>query len=98
MFGAVNSMMMKVGMAIGSIMAGVIVTASGFEVTRGIYQDPGVFTNMRLLFSIIPACALSLGLLILRRYPLTRERMTEIKTELKARREKEAQESKSTQS
>ncbi len=91
-------MMMKMGMALGAIMVGVVVSASGFEVTRGIYQDPGVFTNMRLLFSIIPATALSLGLLILWRYPLTRKRMMEIKEELKIRRKKEAQESESTQS
>jgi len=89
MFGAVNGMMMKAGMALGAVMAGLVVSLSGFEVSRGIYQDPGVFTNMRLLFSIIPACALSLGLLILWRYPLTRERMMEIKAEIKQRRKEQ---------
>ncbi len=98
MFGAVNAMMMKAAGALGAILAGVIIAASGFEVNRGIYQDPGVFTNMRLLFSIIPATALCAGFLVLWRYPLTRKRMLEIKEELKARREKKAQELESAKS
>ncbi len=86
MFGAVQALMMKITGAVGAIAAGVIVAASGFEVEKGIYQDPGVFTNMRLLFSFVPAIALSIGLAILWRYPLTRQRMKEIKVELKVQR------------
>ncbi len=91
MFGAVNSMMMKAAGALGAILAGLILSVSGFEVARGIYQDPGVFTRMRILFSIFPAVSLTLGFIVLWRYPLTRKRMTEIKEELRARRAKESE-------
>jgi Na+/melibiose symporter-like transporter len=41
---------------------------------------------MRVLFSFAPAVVLVLAIGILYRYPLTRERMQEIKAELEARR------------
>ncbi len=86
MFGAVNSTIMKATGPIGAIAAGIIVVASGFDVDMGAYQEEGVFTTMRIIFSILPAILLSLGLVVLRKYPLTRKRMYEIKTILKERR------------
>jgi len=89
MFGAVNATIMKATGPIGAIAAGIIVIASGFDVDMGPYQDEGVFTTMRIIFSVIPAILLGTGFLVLHKYPLTRKRMFEIKAILKERREKE---------
>jgi len=86
MFGAVNATIMKATGPIGAIAAGIVVVASGFDVDLGAYQKEGVFTTMRILFSVMPAVLLSLCLLLLYKYPLTRKRMHEIKAILTERR------------
>ncbi len=96
MFGAVNSLIMKATSPIAGIIGGVVVVVSGFEIDTGAYQEEGVFTNLRVLFSIFPAVLLGGALLLLYKYPLTRARMEEIKAILVKRRaaekEKEAEE------
>lgn len=61
------------------ILAGAVLVASGFDISLGGNQSPETFTNMRLLFSSIPAGLLLFGLLILWRYPLTREYTGQLK-------------------
>ena len=99
MFGAVMAWIMKSTGSIAVIGSGIILVASGFDIDLGINQEPGVFTKMRLLFSFVPAILVSIALLVLRNYPLTRERMMEIKEELQKRREeKDAKEAEPAQS
>lgn len=85
MFGAVNSWLMKTYASIQVLMVGILIVAAGFDVELGVNQAPGVFTKMRILFSVVSASILAIALLILIKYPLTRTRMEEIKAELKAR-------------
>jgi GPH family glycoside/pentoside/hexuronide:cation symporter len=85
MFGAVNSWLMKGASAFTAIASGIVVVVSGFDVNLGIHQAPGVFTTMRIMFSVMPATLLSLALLILYKYPLTEQRMREIKEQLRLR-------------
>ena len=92
MFGAVNAMVMKATAPIGAIMASVVVVLSGFDVDMGIHQEAGVFTSMRLWLVILPVVGMSIALLLLHKYPLTRDRMSEIKAELKHRHERIARE------
>lgn len=90
MFGAVMAIVMKSLGAFTAIASGFIIIASGFEVGKGVHQDPGVYHNMLVLFSIVPGvCALG-ALLLLANYPLTADRVKEIKAELTVRREKKA--------
>jgi len=99
MFGAVMAWIMKSTSSLAVIASGAIVVASGFNLDLGMHQEPGVFTKMRLLYSFVPAVLVSLAFLILYKYPLTRERMMEIKEELKKRKEeKGAREPKPDQS
>jgi len=88
MFGAVMAWIMKSTSSIAVIVSGVILVASGFDVELGVHQEPGVFTKMRFLFSFVPAVLVSLAFVVLYKYPLTRERMVEIKAELQKRIEK----------
>ena len=79
MFGAVMGFCMKLTGALQPVLAGAVLVASGFDITLGGNQSPETFRNMRLLFSFIPGGLLLLGLLILWRYPLTREHTERLK-------------------
>jgi GPH family glycoside/pentoside/hexuronide:cation symporter len=87
MFGAVMAFLSK---ALGSLqptVAAIVLLASGFDAALGANQPPEVFHQMRVLASVIPGCLLFLALCVLFRYPLTRERMEEIKLTLASRRD-----------
>jgi glycoside/pentoside/hexuronide:cation symporter, GPH family len=85
MFGAVTAVVVRWISIFGTVAAGAMVSISGFNIQTGPDQAPGVFTTMRLLFSFIPGVLLCSCFLILWRYPLTEERMKEIKAELARR-------------
>lgn len=87
MFGAVMGFLMKLIGTITPIAAGVVLVLSGFDAELEYRQAPQTITNMRLMFSLVPAVMLLLALFAVRRYPLTRERVHAIKAELAARRE-----------
>jgi len=70
-------------------VAAIVLLASGFDASLGANQPPEVFHQMRVLASLIPGCLLLLALCVLIRYPLTRERMEEIKHTLAMRRASE---------
>ncbi len=90
MFGAVMAIIMKSLGAFTAIASGLVIVASGFEVTKGVHQDPGVYHNMLVLFSIVPGvCALG-AMLLLINYPLTAQRVKEIKEQLAIQREEKA--------
>jgi GPH family glycoside/pentoside/hexuronide:cation symporter len=86
MFGAVMSVINKSLTSVSTMISGVLVVAVGFEITKGAYQDPGVFQRMLIFFSIVPAITGTIGFLLLRNYPLTRARVGEIKELLAAKR------------
>lgn len=85
-FGAVMGFCMKLTGTLQPVLAGAVLVASGFNVTLGADQTEQTFRNMRLLFSFVPAGLLLPGLLVLWRYPLTRERSEQIKRQLAQRR------------
>jgi len=86
MFGAVMAFLQKTIISVQPLLAAVVLTASGFDASRGLDQAEGVFHNMRLLASWVPAGLLFLAIVVLIRYPLTRARMEEVKAILSARR------------
>lgn len=92
MFGAVMAFLMKFIGTLTPILAGAVLVISGFDASLEFEQTPETIFTMRLMYSFVPAGMLLLALLIIWNYPLTRERVAEVKTELKRRRE--AQEAK----
>ena len=86
MFGAVMAFLTKALTSFQPVLAAAVLLASGFFAPAGAEQDPEVFLNMRLMASIIPGILLLFALSVLIKYPLTRERMDEIKQELADRR------------
>ncbi|MGF1452876.1 MAG: MFS transporter [Opitutales bacterium] len=93
MFGAVMGFLMKQLGAITPLAGAAVLVASGFNAELEYRQDPQTITNMRLMFSFVPAVMLLGALIVLFKYPLTRERVNEIKGILRERHAKENQES-----
>ena len=87
MFGAVGGWIMKCGGATAVGLSGWVLVWTGFDVKLGGAQADGVFFNMRLCFSIIPAAGCLLALLAIRNWPLTRARCEEIQSLLLQKRE-----------
>lgn len=90
MFGAVMAFLMKLTGTVQPILAGAMLVLSGFDVSLGANQTPETIFNMRLMLSLVPAGLLLLALAALWRYPLTRERMEEVKSELELQRAERA--------
>jgi GPH family glycoside/pentoside/hexuronide:cation symporter len=75
----------------GTIFAGVsgfIVIAAGFQIDLGANQAEGVFTRMILMMSLVPVFLGAIQLLLILKWPLTANRMDEIRGILEARRGK----------
>jgi len=85
MFGAIMAFLMKTVGSITPVLAGAILVISGFDPVLKVQTDSTIL-NMRLLYSFVPGIMLLFSLLLLWRYPLTAERMLEIKAELARRR------------
>lgn len=85
MFGAVMAWMSKGVGSLQALLAGALLVATGFDAQAAV-QTPATLLHMRLLNSFVAAGVLVLALGLLHRYPLTRERMEEIKRQLAARR------------
>lgn len=91
MFGAVMAIIMKSIGSFSAIAAGVVIVLSGFEVSKGVHQDPGVFHNMLILFSIVPGVVSLIGFALLTNFKLTPERVAEIKEQLAVQRAQRAE-------
>ena len=86
-FSACGSWIMKASSALTMFISGAILNLTGFDAQKA-QQSVETITNIRLLFAAIPAAGLAIALFTVFLYPLTRERMAEIRVELEARRGK----------
>ncbi len=89
MFAAVMAFVGKMVGATVPIVAGLMLVVSGFDAQLEYNQSSRTILNMRLLYSIIPGILMLVAILLLWRYPLGRQRMAEIKAELKRRHDAE---------
>lgn len=86
-FEACISWIGKVGMAVGAGVSFFILDWVGFDNTAA-QQAPHTLIMIRLLLAVIPIAGLTIALIALARFPLTQEKMAEIRAELEARRGK----------
>ena len=86
-FSAVFSWTFKASSALTGGLSGIILVWTGFAIHRGAEQAPHVLANLKLFYIWIPITFLVLCLFAISRYPLTREKMAEIRSELEKRRE-----------
>lgn len=82
MFGAVMSLLMEMIGTLTPIAAEVVLVATGFDASLGANQEPETFVRLRVVLSFVPTVIILSALLVLWRYPLTRERMEAVKKEL----------------
>ncbi len=87
-FSACQSWIMKVGLALGAGASGWILAATGFNADLGGNQPPEAIFWIRFLLSTIPVIFLVVALFELTKFPLTREKMDEIREKLEAMRGK----------
>ena len=83
MFGAVMGFLMKLTGTLQPLLAGVVLVIAGFDAGLGAHQTSETILRMRLMYSIAPASLLLLALILLWRYPLTREYMEGVKQKIK---------------
>jgi GPH family glycoside/pentoside/hexuronide:cation symporter len=79
---AANGWITKMGVSLSFILAGVVLNTTGFDAGLGDNQPPGTVFWMRIFFCAIPALGTGTALLLLRGYPLTRQRIDEIQAAL----------------
>jgi GPH family glycoside/pentoside/hexuronide:cation symporter len=86
-FSACSSWIDKVGMAGGAGISFFILGWIGFDGNADV-QTPHAIFMIRLLFAAIPVIGLTFSLVALQRFPLTQEKMAEIRQQLEIRRGK----------
>lgn len=87
-FTACGSWIMKVGMAIGALASGLILSATGFDAALGGNQTPNTIFMIRFLLAAVPIVGILLALVMIYYFPLTPAKMAEIREKLEARRGK----------
>jgi GPH family glycoside/pentoside/hexuronide:cation symporter len=84
-FAACQSWITKVGIALGVGSSGWILQFTGFDSKLPAQSEHAIFM-IRILLTGIPVLGLFIALLVVLRFPLTEQRMHDIRTRLEARR------------
>jgi glycoside/pentoside/hexuronide:cation symporter, GPH family len=85
MYGAILAWIQKIGMSISAVLAGGLLSWSGFDKELGGAQSPIALLILRASIIAIPAIAALGVFLIIRQYPLTEDVVLEMQTKLAAR-------------
>jgi GPH family glycoside/pentoside/hexuronide:cation symporter len=94
MYGAVYGWVLKIGVSLGLLLSGFVLTMAGIDPAAKI-QSPEAIRTLRILFSLIPFLFTLGGAWLIYRYPLTEARVNELKEKidaLKKRKESNASE------
>lgn len=86
LFGAIFSWVQKVGYSIAGLGASISLEWTGFSAALGGAQSPSTILRIRSILALSTAAWAILAILLLRLYPLNRQRAHEIRAELEARR------------
>jgi GPH family glycoside/pentoside/hexuronide:cation symporter len=89
MFSAMYGYMMKVGVSLGVLLTGFLLSTSGFNAALGADQPESAILILRICFSVIPAIGIITGIILLSRYHLSAERVQGIQRQIKERRNTE---------
>ena len=85
-YAAVSNWVEKVGLTVALFLSGYILDFANFDVILGGDQTDATFLTIRLLFTFVPVVGLGIGIILLYFYPLTDDRMYEIRDEMEGRR------------
>lgn len=87
--GSINSVFswfLKMGMSLSVGLSGFVLQWTGFDPAAGSKQPEEVLGRMLAFYILGPVCFWAVAIILVARYPLTRERMGEIRSQLEARR------------
>jgi GPH family glycoside/pentoside/hexuronide:cation symporter len=85
-FAACGTYIMKIGLAIGMGLSGIVLATTGFDAGLGAEQSPAALDKIRLIFLGIPIAGLLLAYVFLSKFGLEREDLENIRSELEERR------------
>ncbi len=85
MYSAVYTNVLKIGVSLGLLGTGIILTVSGFDIDLGIDQVGNTMMIMRVCYSVIPVVGLIIGFLLITRLKSSPERAKAVRVELDAR-------------
>jgi len=92
MYSAVYWWMVKLGLAISSLISGFLINASGFNVALGAAQSTRTLLYMRLFDIGIPIVTTSIAIVVLASFPLSEQHAYENRQNLERRREERRKE------
>jgi GPH family glycoside/pentoside/hexuronide:cation symporter len=87
MYGAIFSWVFKGGVAGAVVLSGYMVNWSGFDSKLEHLQSPETIFNMRFLYAIIPALCVSVSILLMGLFPITKRRVAEVRSILDSRKQ-----------
>ncbi len=85
-FSACSSYRMKIGMILGTFITGVALESTGFDAELGGDQPERAIFWIRFLLAAVPITGLIISLIFIARFPLSAEKMKEIRAQLEERR------------
>jgi GPH family glycoside/pentoside/hexuronide:cation symporter len=88
MYGAVYGWILKIGVSIGLLLSGFILTMAGIVPAEKM-QSPEAIRNLRILFSTVPFIFTMGAVFLISHYPLTEQKVEQLKEELKHRKQRE---------
>lgn len=92
MFGAIYWWMVKLGLAATSLIAGVLLNASGFDIARGLDQTASALLYMRLFDIGIPIVTSFAAIFIIMTFDISEDRAYDIRGQVERRREERRKE------
>jgi len=87
-FASIFSWFLKFSFCVGFLISGPLLELTGFDASLEGAQPESVYRNMRIGYVAVPVVSLMLAIILLKFFPITREKVAEIRAELEARRGK----------
>ncbi|MEA2069215.1 MAG: MFS transporter, partial [Verrucomicrobiota bacterium] len=84
-FNAVGGWIRKMGLSLSFLIAGYVISATGFDVALKADQTASTIFWMRAMSVLIPAVMISIALILIRFYPVTEAMAHEVREELRNR-------------
>jgi len=94
MFGAVYWWTVKLGLAVSSLLSGIMLNATGFDVAKGSGQSAQALLNMRLCDIGIPIITSLAAIFIIRSFDISEDKAYDIRAHVERRREERRKEAK----
>ncbi|MCM8780989.1 MAG: MFS transporter [Candidatus Omnitrophica bacterium] len=86
MFGAIYWWMVKLGLAVSSLISGILLNVSGFNINLGANQTPKALLNMRLFDIGIPIVTSLIAIFIIMTFEISEAKACEIRVQVERRR------------